>query len=292
MDAVHAQRKMLVILVVLTLVLAMTATAEAVGYAAYVRVVQLSPNALDVDVELQPLAAEFPPVAAPEWQNMRYLAASPWVEVVPDAYQLVVNVDGIPLTKTVNLSSDAYYTIDLSGLVIPEELSQLAEVGLDKSVWQWLRELVAGQDPTHVMLFQPRTFRDNLSFVYDGEVRLRLVHAAPGIEPLDLAVVGESGSLIHSIAYGQASDYREYRLNGPLEVRLAGSRVAIDHEELAHMVLRSGHVYTIFVAGTPTHVDAPNLAVLLLDDACLPRIDANDYYSVPQEMTNDEAEEE
>ncbi len=262
--------------------------ASAVGYSAYVRVVQLSPNALSVDVKLLSTLESATLVVPADWQDMHYLAVSPWIEVVPDEYQLLVTVDDIVLTKRLTLNPDMFYTVDLSGLTIPDELSELAATGLDRSFWQTLLEFVVGQDPTHVMLFQPRVFMDDFTFVHDGEIRVRLVHAAPGLEPVDLAVKGERGSVIHDVLYGQASPYAELRLGEPLEVRLAGSRVAIDSEELVQTVMQPGFVHTIFIAGSPAHVSAHNLSILVLADPCQPRVDIEDSYSGREEAVADQ----
>jgi hypothetical protein len=82
-----------------------------------------------------------------------------------------------------------------------------------------------------------------------GKARLRVIHAAPGIETIDLAIVGTVTPLVGRIGFDQAPAFRDIDpTTAMLEVRSSpGTGRGL---RLAPMRLEAGRSYSVVVTGT------------------------------------------
>jgi uncharacterized surface protein with fasciclin (FAS1) repeats len=170
------------------------------------------------------------------------------------------------LERTHTFGGNTYYTVAILGLVIPEAFEEAEGEG-EGGFFDWLRNLFTGADPADhdELAIRIEVYDDDLwSNVEPGEARIRAVHAAPGTAAIDVAVVGERGSIIGGLNFGEVSRWHTVEENlGNLEVRLAGSRAKL--KSLEDVGLEAGMINTIFVIGT-TVEDVP-IEVVVLSDA-------------------------
>ena len=248
-------RKPLVLTLSVMMVLLFVGGAQAQDedFTASIRIIHLSPNAEDVSVELHPTSEHMDPIVQDEWNELQYLDRTEFQEVVSTQVDVNVTVDGITVTETFTMDPQMHYTIALTGLVIPDELERRAEEE-NGGFLNWLMDLVTGDDPTDRYLFQPRIHQDELAPLNANEIRIRVAHASPGTDAVDLAFAGEEDPLISSIVYGQESAYVTTELTGELELRIAGSMIPME-DVLFGADITAGQVYTVYLAGTAVIAD-------------------------------------
>jgi hypothetical protein len=159
--------------------------------------------------------------------------------------------------ETFEASSGAYYTITLMGLMVPERVGEPEEQAdaTDEGFIAWLEGLFATENDRGELELRVMVLDDEATAALDeDEVRVRVVHAAPGTEPVSLAVReadadGDGFELVQTVGYGEASGYLTVSPDDRLEVRTQdGEAVILD---LADQNLEPGMLHTIFVTGTP-----------------------------------------
>ena len=229
---------------------------------AMVRVVHASPNAEVERVVLTDTAAA---TAFHEFTDLEYLEVTDYVPVFAGSYDVVVElaeVDDVHAahiveTQTLGTATGSYYTIVLMGLVLPREA-----VGTDDGFLAWLEGLFTAErqdlslfpmvldDLTHIALAQ-------------NEAEIRLVHAAPGTDTVDLVQVRPDATVdvLHTEAYGNASGHRGFfPAEGDFQIRIAGSDAVV--VDLAELDVSPGMIHTVILTGTPIE-DVPLQAMLV-----------------------------
>ncbi len=196
-------------------------------------------------------------VPAGSYEITVVLAATEHDEAAAEAEAEVAPV--VP-AETFDASSGEYYTITLMGLMVPERVGEPEEQAdaTDEGFIAWLEGLFATENDRGELELRVMVLDDEATTeLEEDEVRVRVVHAAPGTEPVSLAVreadaddEAENGvELVQTVAYGEASGYHSVRPDDHLEVRTEdGEAVILD---LADQNLEPGMLHTIFVTGTP-----------------------------------------
>lgn len=202
-------------------------------------------------------------------EGLSYTDTSGFVEIPAGEYVVTVSAEGAQaFEQTISFDANQYYTLAVTGLVLPPEDAQPEEGEEGGGFFDWIANLFTGEDPDarDVLALQLRVYEDDLERSLDeGVVALRAVHASPGTEEIDVALAEERGSVINNVEYGEASGYVNLNLQeegGDLEVRIAGSQATA--LELADLTLQPGTLTTIYVAGTALE-SAPLQAVILTD---------------------------
>ena len=201
----------------------------AVQQVAQVRVVHASPDAPNVDVLVD---------AGTALTNVPYRAASAFLEVPAGTRRLRVNATGTTTTvidANVPLASGAAYTVLATGLV-------------------------AG--------IQPVVATDNLTDPAAGQVKLRVIHAAPAAAGVDVyatapgADINTATPVLTNVPFRAVSDYLTVPAGTyQLRVTPTGSKtVAID----AEVVLTAGQIRTV-VATDAVGGGAPLAPIVLVD---------------------------
>jgi hypothetical protein len=95
-----------------------------------------------------------------------------------------------------------------------------------------------------------RVFNDDESAPDAGKAKLRLIHAAPGADPVSVYVPGRKDKLAGESRFSTASTWQEVTpVNGPVEVRAGdsktGPRVSVKEK------IEPGKLYTLVVEGGP-----------------------------------------
>ena len=109
-----------------------------------------------------------------------------------------------------------------------------------------------------------RVFRDEV--VPDsGKARIRLIHAAPGLADVDLAVVGQREPLFNDINYSMEAGFKDIDpTTVTFEIRHDKGQANL--VRLPKMILAAGRAYTIILTGM-----APNkLTAVTFDDTATP----------------------
>ena len=236
---------------------------------AWVRLAHFSPNAPEITVSFTPTdeeaAASF---SGDQFEPVSYQSFTDYVEIPAGNY--TVTAQGIEGTveEEFSFARGSYFTLAAMGLVLPAEVQAEQQqdgeaegeggggfVGFFQNLFG-----DGGDGDRDRLALQFQLIEDDLTRVpNEGETLVRLVHAAPGTEPVELAVAGEQGTLVDGVEFGDASRYASYE--GPvedLEVRLSGSRAAAFTLDTVN--LESGNLNTVYVVGTPVE-EAP-LAIM------------------------------
>ncbi len=109
-----------------------------------------------------------------------------------------------------------------------------------------------------------RVFRDEL--VTDtAKARVRVIHAAPGLEDVDLAVRGQREALFDNIAYSREAGFRDVDpMSASFEIRTDNGGPNL--LRLPRLTLKAGRSYTIILTGsTPA-----KLSTIVFDDTITP----------------------
>jgi hypothetical protein len=112
-----------------------------------------------------------------------------------------------------------------------------------------------------------RAFEDDLDAPSAGKAKVRIIHAASGIEEVDLVPTGTNNELFEGVDPNSATQYIEVNpMAGTLEVRKENeNRVLL---RIPDVNLEAGKIYTIVVTGGRNK--AP-LEVVRLEDRAAPR---------------------
>jgi hypothetical protein len=234
---------------------------------AWVRLAHFSPNANELTVELAPTSEDVAFTADP-FEPIAYQTFTEYMEVPAGNYAVTATggEDVGTLEEEFSFARGNYYTLAAIGMVLPPEAqAETEEDGEEQEggFVAFFRNLFGNGDGDAArdrLALQFSLFQDDLTRApEEGESLVRLVHAAPGTEAVDLAVMGEQGTLIDGVAFGNASRYEGYEGSmSELEVRLAGSRAAT--LVLDQLSLESGNLNTVYLVGTP--VEQAPVAVL------------------------------
>lgn len=232
------------------------------GDIAWVRVLNLSPNAGSIDFNLEYNTDETVQPTIPDFmQNVEYGNGGNYADVPAGSYTL--HLPGQPdVDHDFTVNAGKFYTLVVYGLELPPEAE--ADARNEGGFMGWLRGLFGGDDGSDayhldIQLLEDNLFHNNL----ENEAIVRVMNAAPGAEDVELAVTGETGTLSGAASYGEVTgtdrlDTSEF--TGPLELRLSGSRAAtIPLEDVS---LNAGTVNTVFLVGTPIE-DAPLHGIVL-----------------------------
>ncbi len=100
-----------------------------------------------------------------------------------------------------------------------------------------------------------RVFKDDESAPAAGKAKLRLIHAAPGAEPVSVWAAGHKDKLAGESRFSTTSGWENVDpVNGPLEVR-AGNEKTGARVSLKSAGLEAGKLYTFVVEGGPKSAD-------------------------------------
>ncbi len=194
---------------------------------------------------LVPTALAAPPAQTEQAVLMRLVHAvpdAPVVDVVIDGALAAAQLEYADYTSYLHLSSgDHAVTVQAGGTAI-------AEASFTLTPGQAITAIVMGPAASPEI----RTFEDDLSPLILGNVRLNAIHAASGVDAVDL-ILPDGSPVLQGLAYGQSSGGIDIPANTyPLAVTLAGGTVdqAIRPPQDFH--LRAGMLYRLVVlGGTP-----------------------------------------
>jgi hypothetical protein len=247
-----------------------------------VRFVNVSPNADVIRIML----VDGNGVAAHESVEVGYLETTEYMPVFEGSYDVVVEtagVDGAEVTQRVleeglGYSPGLYYTIAIIGLVMPED-----ETDRDEGFFAWLQDLFTDDRPElglrAVKLDDLTTHAGRV-----GNVEVRLLHAAPGTDDVDLVIVHEgSVGVLGTASYGDVTNYDDYPPGaGTLQIRASGSDLVI--VDLQDVDLSEDMIHTVILAGTPIE-DVPLEAVVLSGEWFDPLLVGPGVAGMPGAMT-------
>jgi hypothetical protein len=96
-----------------------------------------------------------------------------------------------------------------------------------------------------------RVFKDDESAPSDGKAKVRLIHAAPAMDPVSLYVAGRNDKLVGESRFSDSSGWDNVDpVNGRLEIRVgndkSGARATVPADRL-----EAGKLYTFIVEGGP-----------------------------------------
>ena len=228
---------------------------------AMVRLVHASPNTEVDRVVLTDAGA----VGHHEFTDIEYLDATEYVPVLAGSYDIVVELAPtddaraahVVERQTLTTIVGNYYTIVLTGLALPGEV-----VGTDDGFLAWLEELFTAERQD-LSVF-PMVLDDLTQIaLLANEAEVRLVHAAPGVEPIELFFVGPAATdqFLHREAYGNWSPHnRIFPAQGHLQLRMADTNVVL--MDLDDVDIQAGMIHTVIVTGTPIE-DEPLRAIIV-----------------------------
>ncbi len=242
---------------------------------AMVRFVNLSPNADPAQISLT--NSDGAVVSLMGLDDLPYGEASSYLPVPAGSYDLTVTVgaaDGgdLPLgvaqpfvgsaPQGTTFSDDGRYTVALIGLIVPESFD---DDGNDTGFWGWLRNLF-GSDAANrdALALRIEVLTDDAATDFPAEeARVRVVHAAPGLAPIDLVASGDRGVVVGNLVFGETSGYQTLAASETLlELRASDSQVVL--LDLSDDPVDVGSVHTVFVIGTPVE-DMPVDALVFAD---------------------------
>jgi|GEM_PF-3935392 len=218
---------------------------------AWVRLAHFSPNAGDITVQLAP-SDEEATFSGEGFDQASYQSMTDYIEVPSGSYNVSTQVQDMTVEEEFNFGQGNHYTLAVVGLLPPPEAQTQAQEGEQDGggIGGFFRNLFGQGESGDALALQFQLYEDDVTGTAAvGESVMRIVHAAPGTERVDLAVTGEQGTLAN-VAFGDASRYVgvEGSLDN-LEVRLSGSQAATI--SLSDANLQPGNVNTIYVVGTP-----------------------------------------
>ncbi len=231
-----------------------------------VRFVHASPNAQIEELVVLDTAQD-PAVEMLVIDEFSYRTVTPFESIAEGTYELRVRlteVDGEAprehtLPQTLSVVDGTSVTVAIIGLVAPEIFEEPEEGFL-----AWLQDLFTAdpEDPALRALILDGTLETP---VPGDEADLRIVHAAPGTERVDLVLAhaNDTVAVLESAGYAEASGYVTFRPEaGTVNIHIAGSDVSV--AEVPDEDLQPGARYTIMLTGTPIE-DVPLEVLLLLD---------------------------
>lgn len=231
---------------------------------AMIRIVHASPNA---ELEQARLALVGDDVAQHDFGEVSYLETTDYVPVIEGDYTLTIDLaahDGrevmqVVLPQTLSAARGRYYTVALVGLVMPEEAEET-----DDGFLAWLQELFT--DDRDDLALRAVLLDDITTLaVAPGEADVRILHAAPGTDSVDLVFAHEEGAdVLATVAYADVSGYTNIEPEGgTLQVRAAGSDLVM--VDLVDFDVARNMIHTVVVTGTPIE-DVPIEAMLVSNE--------------------------
>lgn len=180
----------------------------------------------------------------------------------PGAAQAATFGQQVNVEESFVLDAGRSYTVVLSGLVVPETFGEDTQ-DQQGGFMGWLRGLFGGDGDRDALGLRAQLIED-IDDTYtqsDNMGRVRFVHAAPGTDSVDLAVVGD-GTWFDGISFGEVSNFRnlEDAEGRSLVLRPANSEVVLF--DLPEVRATPNASYTVILIGTPVE-DVP-LDVLVL----------------------------
>jgi len=95
-----------------------------------------------------------------------------------------------------------------------------------------------------------RAFNDDESAPAAGKAKIRLIHAAPGADPVSVYVPGHKDKLAGESRFSTASTWQEVDpVNGPVEVRVGDEKTGV--RATGPTSIQAGKLYTLIVEGGP-----------------------------------------
>lgn len=228
-----------------------------------VRVIHLSPNAPKVDISLTSTQEGGETVAPEGLSGLSYESGTDYLSVPPGEYTVTATSEGdTVLEQEAALSPGISYTVALVGLVLPEEGAEPAEEG---GFIGFIQNLFSGDRERDSLALQLLVIQDNLDTpLVEGESLVRLIHAAPGTDAVDLTVAGEGDerdTLLDSVEFASISNYAPLPAGvGDPAVALAGSDAA--SLEVSGVAFEPDTVTTLFVTGTSLEQAPLNIVTL------------------------------
>lgn len=226
---------------------------------AWVRFAHLSPNAQEISVDLTPTNEDVA-FTGDGFGTVNYQSFSEYMEIPAGNYTVTAQGGDAAeaFEEELSFARGNHYTLSAIGMVLPPEAQTAEDDDEDAGGFVgFFRNLFGNGDGDRDRLaLQFHLIEDDLTRTPDeGESFVRIVHAAPGTEPIDLAVMGEQGTIVNDVKFGNSSRYAGFEGGmEQLEVRLSGSRAAT--LELSNLNLQAGNLNTIYVVGTPVE-EAP-----------------------------------
>lgn len=221
---------------------------------AWVRVAHFSPNSGEMTINLTP-ASDDAAFSGDSFGPVSYESFTEYVEIPAGNYVVRAEAaeDAGELEKEFSFARGNYYTLAALGMVLPPEAQANEDDDEEEGGFVgFFRNLFGnGDGDRDELALQFNLFEDDLTRqAEEGETLIRIVHAAPGTQDIDLAVIGEQGTIVDNIKFGNASRYAGFEGSlEDLELRLAGSRAATLGIE--GLNLQAGNLNTIYVVGTP-----------------------------------------
>jgi hypothetical protein len=109
---------------------------------------------------------------------------------------------------------------------------------------------------------------DNLTPPASGKAKVRVIHAAPGIDKLDIFRSGEEDSIFQGVGFALVTQYKEADPgDAALAVRKRGSKT--DALRVKSVKLEAGKLYTIVLLGG----EGKPLTCKVIEDELLPTRD-------------------
>ncbi len=230
-----------------------------------VRFVHAAPN---VEIERLVLVDTVGRMTREEIEGLEYLEVTDYIPVLEGNHEVIVDLAGIDdeepvqviLDHTVGAIGGHFYTVAIIGLAMPTDPGRA-----DEGFLAWLEGL-----------FTPD--RDDLSLrtvvvediatvgVSPTESDVRILHAAPGTDNVDLVLVQDDVGVevLATVDYSEVSAHSIISPDvGWLEVRVAGSDLTL--VDLSGVDLTPGQIHTVILAGTPIE-DVPIEALVLKDE--------------------------
>jgi hypothetical protein len=238
---------------------------------AMVRFVNAAPNA-EID-QVMLTDANDAGLVVEEFGDADYASVGEYVSIPAGSYDVTVMLAGegaetdadAELTRVVqDASLDAnageYYTIVLTGLLGPEQVGERAEAD-DDGFFGWLQDLFTTDPEGGELTLRLLVIDDEAATAFETQEQtlVRVVHVAPGTEPVTLTVHRAADDdaeaaeaeveLLETVGYADVSGYASVHADDRLELRTEdGEAVILD---LADESLEPGMLHTIFVTGTP-----------------------------------------
>lgn len=236
--------------------------AQEASETATVRFAHLSPNVSVLEFELVP--AEGEPLTL---SDVAFEGVTAYVKVDGGSH-VARALDGerVVFEETLDLVPDTDHTVALVGLALPDQNAESEE---DEGFLDFVQDLLGGgEEDTLALRFL--TFEERDSFPFDeGERLVRVVHASPGTDAVDLTAAGNDGRevVIEGVAFGSVSSYDPI-ISGFQEPGLSLSGSENMMIDLSSLSFEPGTFNTLVLTGTPLE-QAP-LKVQLLKETGQP----------------------
>ena len=227
------------------------------------RVIHLSPNVPEVGISLTSTQEGGETIAPEGLTGLSYESGTNYLSVPPGEYTVTATSEGnTVLEQEAALSPGISYTVALVGLVLPEEGAEPEEEG---GFIGFIQNLFSGDRERDSLALQLLVVQDNLDTpLFEGESLVRLIHAAPGTDAVDLTVAGEGEereTLLDSVEFASVSNYAPLPANfSDPAVAIAGSDAA--SLEVSGVSFEPDTVTTLFVTGTSLEQAPLNIITL------------------------------